>query len=110
EAVALHLVDGAAVDSLIWQYDDDTAPRFTSKTKVIVKSEPFGIPPVVVSAGLSPEMKKKLLDIMLKMDLDAKGRAILSNVKIDRFIEIEDSAYDSIREMEKFIGEKQKKD
>ncbi|MBI4844096.1 MAG: phosphate/phosphite/phosphonate ABC transporter substrate-binding protein, partial [Nitrospirae bacterium] len=47
EAVALHLVDGAAVDSLIWQYDDDTAPRFTSKTKVIVKSEPFGIPPVV---------------------------------------------------------------
>lgn len=108
EAVARNIVDGAAVDSLIWDYANTTDPEFTSKTRVIIKSPPYGIPPVVVPAGMAPELKEKLRHILLNMHLDAEGRSILGKVKIDRFVEIQDSAYDSIREMNRFIDEKQK--
>jgi phosphonate transport system substrate-binding protein len=52
KAVATGLVDGAAVDSLIWEYANQTNPEHTSKTKIIKRSPPYGIPPVVVRAGL----------------------------------------------------------
>jgi len=37
------------------------------------------------------------------MDKDEEGKKILSNVKIDRFVILQDYAYDSIREMRKQI-------
>lgn len=107
EAVARHFVDAAAVDSLIWDYADAVEPEYTSETKVIIKSPPYGIPPVVIPAGMAPELKAKLRNIFLNMHFDAEGRSILEKVKIDRFAEIEDSAYDSIREMQRFLNEKQ---
>jgi phosphonate transport system substrate-binding protein len=104
EAVALGLVDGAAVDSLIWDYSNDTNPEFTSKTRIIKKSPPYGIPPVVVPKGLSPDVREKMRDIFLNMHLNAEGSAILKKVKIDRFILTKDSAYNSIREMRNFVN------
>ncbi|MEW6714730.1 MAG: phosphate/phosphite/phosphonate ABC transporter substrate-binding protein [Nitrospirota bacterium] len=106
EAVARGLVDAAAVDSLIWDYANATNAEFTSKTRIIIKSPPYGIPPVVIPAGMAPELKEKLRHTLLDMHLDAEGRSILEKVKIDRFIKIEDSAYDSIREMQRFLDER----
>jgi len=40
-AVNRALVDGAAVDGLIWEYYHRKNPVFTSKTRVIRKSEPL---------------------------------------------------------------------
>lgn len=37
------------------------------------------------------------------MHEDEKGRVILDKIKIDRFILIDDSAYDSVREMRAWI-------
>ena len=48
-AVAKGLVDGAAVDGLIWEYYHSKNPLFTSETRVIRKSEPYGIPSLVAS-------------------------------------------------------------
>ncbi len=107
KAVAQGIVDGAAVDSLIWGYLNKTDPRYTSGTKVIKKSPPYGIPPVVVRKDLDPELKKKLRQIFLTADRDAKGREILKGMMIDRFVPIEDSAYDSIREMKKWTDKQQ---
>jgi len=105
EAVALGLVDGAAVDSLIWDYANNTNPEFTSRTSIIRKSPPYGIPPAVVPKDLSPDVKEKMRDILINMHLDADGIAILEKVKINRFIVIKDSAYDSIRKMKAFLSE-----
>lgn len=105
EAVAQKLVDGAAVDSLIWDYAAATSPEFTSRTKIIRKSPPYGIPPVVIPRGLDPGIKEDLRKVFLNMHLDPEGRAILDKVKIDRLIEIEDRIYDSIREMREWVEE-----
>jgi phosphonate transport system substrate-binding protein len=104
KAVAQGIVDGAAVDSLIWEYANRTDPVYTSKTRIIKRSLPYGIPPVVVSPGLNPELKEKLRRVFLNVHNDKKGREILGNMMIDRFRPVDDSAYDSIREMKAFIA------
>ncbi len=104
QAVAEKMVDGAAVDSLVWDFKNATDPRFTSRTKIIGKSPPYGIPPMVVSKDIDPALKEKLKIILLQMHEDEKGKEILSNIMIDRFSEADDSLYDSIREMKKVVS------
>ncbi len=102
-SVADRAVDGAAVDSLIWEYDYKKADRFARQTKVIYRSPAYAIPPVVVSARIDPKLKEKLRSAFLTMHEDRKGREILKKLLIDRFTTIDDSAYNSIREMEAFM-------
>lgn len=104
KAVAQRLADGAAVDSLIWEYANRTNPEFTSKTKIIKKSPPYGIPPVVVHPGLDPELKERIRKVFLNVHKDEKGRQILKKMIIDRFVIIDDSAYDTIREMKNWLS------
>ena len=105
KAVAEKLVDGAAVDSLIWEYDNLKNPKFTSKTKIIEKSPPYGIPPIVVRPGMDPKLKERLRAVFLNAHKDPKGREILKNMMIDKFVLLDDHAYDSIREMKSFMDE-----
>jgi len=109
ERVAQKLVDGAAVDSLIWEYANRINPEFTSKTKIIKKSPPYGIPPVAVPPGLDPELKEKIKNVLLKAHEDEKGKQILKHMMIDKFVVIDDSAFDTIREMKKWISKQEKK-
>jgi phosphonate transport system substrate-binding protein len=108
QAVAQGIVDGASVDSLIWEYENHKNPEFTSKTRIIKKSAPYGIPPVVVRPGLDASLREKIRLAFLNAHRDPKGKAILAGMMIDKFVPIEDSAYNSIREMEKWIAVQQK--
>jgi phosphonate transport system substrate-binding protein len=102
-AVAEQLAEGAAVNSQVYEYMRDKNPEIISKTRIIEISPPFANPPVVVSKDIDPFLEQKLKDIFLKMDKDEEGKKILSSVMIDRFISINDSAYNSIREMRERI-------
>ncbi len=102
-SVAEKFVESAAVDSLIWEYLNAKDPEWTAQTRIIYKSASYGIPPLVVSPEIGQEIKEKLRSAFLNMHNDPKGSAILKKVLIDRFTVIEDSAYDSIREMEAFM-------
>jgi len=110
KAVAQGIVDGASVDSLIWEYADKMNPRFTSKTRIIRRSLPYAIPPVVVRPGLDSKLKKDLKRIFLTAQDDPEGRELLKRMMIDRFVQIDDKAYDSIRKMKVWIDQKKKKD
>lgn len=99
KAVADRLVDGAAVDSLVYHFALAREPSLEEKIRVIHQSPPYGIPPVVVPSRLDPERKSRLRQIFLTMHQDPEGQAILANLMIDRFVLLDDSAYASIREM-----------
>lgn len=101
-AVAENLADGAAVHSLVYEYMKNTKPDIISTIKIIEISPPFGNPPVVVSSDIDPFLEQKLRDIFIDMDKDEEGRTILASVKIDRFVNIDDSAYNKVREMRDF--------
>jgi len=99
-AVAKALVDGAAIDGLIWEYYNQKDPAFTSRTRIIRKSEPYGIPPIVASKFLSSGLKDRIRQLFLEMHLDPRGQKILNELMIDRFLAPRDEWYDSIRQMD----------
>lgn len=102
--VARRLADGASVDSLVWDYANATDPVYTRQTRIIYRSLPYGIPPLVVGPQTSPKLKGSLRDALLGMDEDPEGRRILQKVMIDEFTLIDDGAYDSVRHMLRYLG------
>ncbi|GAB4545458.1 MAG: phosphate/phosphite/phosphonate ABC transporter substrate-binding protein [Anaerolineae bacterium] len=103
-AVASGLADGAAVDSLVYQYMVDRDPRLGEQTKVLQRSPPFGIPPAVTSPHLRPQVRASLQNILLEMANDPTGSDALHALGVDRFVLVEDTAYDSVRNLEAQIG------
>lgn len=103
-AVADKLVDGAAVDSLIWEYTARKTPMLAAKTRIIAKSEPYGIPPVVVRPGLDPKLKRRLQEILVSASSDVNGREILKGMMIDSFVPGDDANYNSIRVIDKWLS------
>jgi len=106
EMVAHSLIDGAAVDGLIWEYMNSKDPSLTSQTRIIKKSEPYGIPPIVVPATLEKNLKENLRNLFLTIHTEAEGKKILNKLSIDKFIVIDDQKYDSIRKMRLGISNK----
>ena len=96
-AVASGLADGAAVDSMVYEYTLTSDPSLAEKVKVIQRSPDFGIPPVVVSPLIRPQVRAELQTLLLDMASDPEAKAALSSIGIERFVTIEDSAYESVR-------------
>ncbi len=103
-SVADKLVDGASVDSLIYDYLAATQPELTQRTRIIEKSPAYGIPPFVVHPSTDPKLKQQLAEILLAMHEDPEGLQILKNLNIERFVTVEDSLYDSVREMVRWLA------
>jgi phosphonate transport system substrate-binding protein len=104
DEVAKGAVDGAAVDSLIYDYLAKKAPEKTKGAKIVAKSPPYGIPPVIVNPKMDRELKEKVKKIFLGMHADPKGKAILEGIMVDKFIIPKDKDYDSVREMDKWLA------
>jgi phosphonate transport system substrate-binding protein len=100
-AVGRGLVDGAAVDSLIWEYFKKVNPELTQPTRIIKKSEPYAIPPVVASASFPEENRRQIRNLLLSMHLDAEGRRILDGLMIDRFIVPPSDWFDSVKQIQR---------
>ena len=97
EAVAEQVAAGAAVDSLVLDYALVRDPTLTQRIKIIHRSPPFGIPPVVVPPDLSPRQKAELRQLLIDMSTDPEGRQILGELGFDRFTLLNDSAYNTAR-------------
>lgn len=104
-AVANHVADGAAVDSLVYAFAIEREPELAQKTRVIHQSPPFGIPPVVTGPQARPQMVAEIQALLLTMHQNPAGRAALQAAGIDNFVLIEDAAYESVRELETAVNE-----
>ncbi len=103
-AVANHVADGAAVDSLVYEHLLARSPELGQHTRVIHRSPPFGIPPVVVGPHVRPQLAAQLQTILIHMADDLDGQAALVTAGFERFVPITDSAYDSVRELEESVA------
>ncbi|MBI4317578.1 MAG: phosphate/phosphite/phosphonate ABC transporter substrate-binding protein [Chloroflexi bacterium] len=99
QAVADKVVDAAAVDSLVYDYTIARNPQYSGKTRIIDRLGPYGIPPVVVHPRLSSQFKDQFTSVLSGMHRDERGRTILENLLIDRFVTLDGQAYDSMRQM-----------
>ena len=98
-AVANGLADGAAVDSLVFEFALVRDPTLAEKVRLIHRSPDFGIPPVVFSPFTRPQVKADLQSLFLEMSNDPSAQEALTSIGVQRFVVIEDSAYDGVREL-----------
>jgi phosphonate transport system substrate-binding protein len=104
QAVARGLADGAAVDSLIWEYYRDRNPELTASISVIKRSEPYPIPPVVASRELSKEDADRIRQSLLTIHQDPEGRTILHQLRVDRFILAPSAWHENMVHIEKMLA------
>ncbi len=98
-AVALPVVDAAAVDSLVWQSKLQEDPSLAQRVRVLWRSEPFGPPPIVVPVDIDPVLADALQQALLALDEDEEGREILSAIGIKRFVAPDPRSYRSAIEL-----------
>jgi phosphonate transport system substrate-binding protein len=98
-AVAKGLVDGAAVDGHKWEYFAIRNPVYTSETRIIRKSKPFGSPPLVAAAHVSKQLKENIQHLMIKMHEKPEGRQILNKLMIDQFLAPKEEWYQPVKDI-----------
>ena len=98
-AVAQDIVDGATVDSLVFDALARSEPDLGKRLRVIERSQPFGIPPVVVHPELDPALKAAVQKALLDMHTDLQGQPALAVLHVDRFVSPTPAAYEGIRQM-----------
>lgn len=104
KAVSKKLVDGASVDSLVLDGLVKLGNEEAQSVRILEKSPPYGINPVVVSPLLSPSLKYRIKDLMLNMHLDPSAAETLAKLNFDRFSSFREGAYDRVREMRAVVS------
>lgn len=104
--VADGLADAAAVDSLVYDFALARDPWLAERVRVIHRSPPFGIPPIVVGPNVRPQLRAELEAILLGLGDDPapEARAALKALGIDRFVSIDDTIYASARAVLTTVG------
>ncbi len=80
------IANGAAVDSIVYEFFKKRDPLVASKTKVIKASQEFGMPPVVVPKTTSAEQKEWLQNLFLDIHNDPAGKQALDVMGVDQFV------------------------
>ena len=92
-------VRAAGVDSLVFEALRRKEPEKAAQLRVLVESEPFGIPPFVGRPGLEPALRDAIQTALLTMHDDKEGAEALAALGFDRFAAGDDSAYDGALEI-----------
>ncbi|HPF37468.1 MAG TPA: PhnD/SsuA/transferrin family substrate-binding protein [Phycisphaerae bacterium] len=95
--VAVGEADAACVSSQILDFDLFNNDPDARAVRIIERIGPEGAPPVVVSATMPAELEKEISRVFLGMHEDPRGRVILARALLQKFVEVPDSNYDSIR-------------
>lgn len=98
DAVALRRIDGAAVDSLVYEEMVAKDASLAEKVRIIQKSPPFGMPPLVVHPEVAPALREALVAVLLKIHVDPEGGRILTSLGIEQFVAPGRELYDGVRE------------
>jgi phosphonate transport system substrate-binding protein len=104
QAVANGVADGAAVDSLVYDYAVSREPALAQKVRIIHRSPAFGAPPVVVNPEVRPQLKAELQNLLLDLPNTAEGRAVLAAMGIEQFVLARDQDYDAVRALAEQVG------
>ncbi|MBI2059956.1 MAG: phosphate/phosphite/phosphonate ABC transporter substrate-binding protein [Nitrospirae bacterium] len=107
KAVVDGIADGAAVDSLVYDYEVRHNPALARSLRIVHRSPPFGSSPVVVPRALEPPLRAHLQKAFLNMADSKLGRDTLDSLAIRRFEAPPPGLYDSaeniIRKVDRYL-------
>jgi phosphonate transport system substrate-binding protein len=94
-AVSRGIVDGAAVHGIIFRHLVERDPELARRVRVLHRSPPFGMMPIVASNRLPPAERDRLRRVLIDLADDAAGAAALEMLHIERFAPAAPGLYDS---------------
>lgn len=103
QLVAKQMVDGASVNSLVFDYLALYTPDRVKNIKIIDRSEWYAMSPIVVSNHVSEQLKDRLKEIFLNMHMHDETRLFLDKILVDKYIQPNDTCFKSVREMVNYI-------
>lgn len=89
--------DASAIDSTLLDFLLQRYPVLNSQIRIVETLGPSPIPPWIVSRSLPMILRQRLRKLLLQMDGDPQGRAILAECQLKRFVGVADRDYDLIR-------------
>ncbi|MEC1718932.1 substrate-binding domain-containing protein [Schinkia azotoformans] len=104
-AAANNVVDGAAIDSLLFDQLLLEQNPDVQNLKIIGKGELAGTPPIVMKDDLDPTLKAKLRDVILSLEEDRNGQKILKSLGIDKYADVNENNYKIIDDLIDQFGE-----
>jgi len=106
DAVASGVAQGAAVDSFVWDTLAKVKPELTARTRIIGRSPEYAFPPFVARRSVSEADFKVMQEVLLRMQDDPEGIALLQRLNLDGFTPGDPGAYQVITEMMNALGER----
>lgn len=107
-AVQSGFVDGASVDSIVYNAYMRKNPKAKEELKIIDSFDDYPITPFVVRKNFPQHLKEKVQKVLLEMDKDSAGQKILQAMAIDKFIKPDDISYQKIKTIQDFIAKMKK--
>lgn len=103
QMVSRHVIDGAAVNGLIYEYLAAKDPDMVAGLRIIEKTAYGGMPPVVNSLLMSRELQDEIRGFFTSMHESPETRQILDQLLIDQFLVVGDTLYDGLRKIRESI-------
>jgi phosphonate transport system substrate-binding protein len=94
--------DAAAIDSHVLETYFDLHPKLRQRLRIIDSLGPSPIQPVAIRRSLPPRCKDDLRLALAEIQKDPEGRSFLARARVERFVRVDESTYDSIRVMNAF--------
>lgn len=95
EAVARGFVDGASVDGNVLADMLVATPSLQHAIRVLERSPPFGIPPVVALTSLDAQTRQRIRAAFLALDARRETAAVLKEMGVERFVAPDPEQYRS---------------
>lgn len=98
-AATNNVVDGAAMDSLLFNQLLLEQNPDVLNLKIIGKGKMAGTPPIVMKKSLDPALKVKLRELILSLEEDPNGQQILKSLGIDKYVDVNENNYKIIDDL-----------
>lgn len=92
-------VDASAIDSQVLAIEMRDHPEVTDNVKIIDSLGPSTIQPVAVSKRFDADFRQHVRDVLTSFHESEAGREVLALGTVERFVPVDASDYDDIREM-----------
>lgn len=99
-AVAAGLADTGSVDGYVWDVLAEREPELTRQTRVVLRSDRFGFPPIACLSSARRTLPVQALGAALEsLSGDQVGRAVLDMLRLDGFAAADAALYEPIAAM-----------
>ena len=92
-------VDASAIDSHVLGVELRDNPELSRSLRVVDTLGPSTIQPLVASPQMGPELRRRILDVLLRLHLDPVAQPLLKFGEIDRFVPVGPESYNDVRSM-----------